>query len=169
MTDSVPHVVTVKNQWLFDQVEVEFPTPESLRGRAVYENLCSSTTVSTFISSDHNKMFNSDDIFQVDFHRLTVMFSILQALRGQNEQEQNDLVEFFTQIIFSEPCSLYVAFYQSEPIAAAIVTEFENQLLVSDIVIKSAEVCGSKQQFAASIIDKWALSRSFDGTIYIEQ
>ncbi len=169
MTDSIPHVVTVKNKWLFDQVEVEFPTPESLRGRSVYKNLCDSSTTSVFEPSEFAKSYNLDDIFQVDFHRLTVMFSILQASRGENEQQQNDLVEFFTQIIFSEPCALYVAFHQSEPVAAAIVTEWEDQLLVSDIVIKSSEVCSSKEQFAASVIDKWNGGRSFDGTVYIEQ
>ncbi len=169
MTDSIPHVVTVKNQWLFDQVEVEFPTPESLRGRSVYKKLCANTKVTTFVPSEYGETFNLDDIFQVDFHRLTIMFSILQALRGQTEQEQNDLVEFFTQIIFSEPCSLYVAFYQAEPVAAAIVTEIEGQLLVSDIVIKSAEICPSKEHFAASIVNKWSNSRSFEGDIYFEQ
>ncbi len=169
MTDSIPHVVTVKNQWLFDQVEVEFPTPESLRGRSVYQKLCDSSTASVFEPSDYDKTFNLDDIFQVDFHRLTVMFSILQALRGEDERQQNDLVEFFTQIIFSEPCTLYVAFHQSEPVAAAIVTEFDDQLLVSDIVIKSEDVIPSRDEFAASVIDKWNATRAFSGSIFIEQ
>ncbi len=169
MSDSLPHVVNVKNKWLFDQVEVEHPTPESLRGREVYKKLCKRNTVNPLVLPDQTTSFNLEDIYLVDFHRLTVMFSILESLRGENEQERNDLVEFFTQIIFSEPCSLYVAFEQSEPVAAAIVTVSESQLLVSDIVFKSQAASSSLEQFAASIVAKWLGNRTYEGTIYIER
>jgi len=168
MTDSLPHVVNVKNQWLFDQVEVEFPTPESLRGRTVYQSLWERSSVSSFIPADKTSKIDSQDIYLVDFHRLTVMFSLLQATRADNEQDQNDLVEFFTQIIFSEPCRLYVGFYQATPVAAAIVTEFEGQLLVSDIVIKSPQVHGSKEEFVTSVISKLNGERSIESKVYIE-
>ncbi len=169
MTDSVPHVVNIKNQWLFDQVEVEFPTPESLRGRSVYQRLCENNTISPFVVSEQESKISLDDIYLVDFHRLTIMFSLLEATRAENEQEQNDLVEFFTQIIFSEPCYLYVGFYQSEPVAAAIVTEFEGSLLVSDIAMKAVESFGSTHEFASSVVNKWRSSHEFEGSIFIEQ
>lgn len=168
MTDSLPHVVNVKNQWLFDQVEVEFPTPESLRGRAVYQSLCECNTVSSFIPADKTSNIDPQEIYLVDFHRLTVMFSLLQATRADNEQDQNDLVEFFTQIIFSQPCRLYVGFYQATPVAAAIVTESDDQLLVSDIVIKSPDVHGSKAEFATSVINKLNSEGCGESTVYIE-
>lgn len=168
MADSFANIVNVKNEWLSNQVEVEFPTPESLRGRKVYQQLCEHNTVSILESTSDDTSINPDDIYLVDFHRLTVMFSLLQASRANSEQEQNDLLEFFTQIIFSEPCSLYVGFYQSEPVAAAIITQCGNELLVSDIVNKSSQAFGSQQQFASAVVNKWRESNSFDGVVYIE-
>ncbi|WP_165313792.1 hypothetical protein [Vibrio ziniensis] len=167
MTDSYLSVVKVKNQWLFDQVEVEFPTPESLKGRAIYQAICESSKITPMARNIEGIGINSDDIYLVDFHRLTVMFSLLQASRGCNEQEKHYLLEFFTQIIFSEPCYLYVGFNQSEPVAAALVTHFENELLVSDIVIKDPSY-GSNEQFAQAVTNKWLKSNEFAGSFYIE-
>jgi len=167
MTDSYPNVVKVKNQWLFDQVEVEFPTPESLKGRAIYQSLCEENTVTPLIQSVQETGINLDEIYLVDFHRLTVMFSLLQASRGRDEQEQNYLLEFFTQIIFSEPCYLYVGFKQAEPVAAALITQSENELLVSDIVVKDLSY-SSAEQFALAATQKWLKSNEFSGSFYIE-
>ncbi|NIY91969.1 hypothetical protein [Vibrio diazotrophicus] len=169
MTDSYPNVFKVKNQWLFDQVEVEFPTPESLKGRAIYKSLCEDKLVTLLTNNSAQESdINLDDIYLVDFHRLTVMFSLLQASRGRDEQEQNYLLEFFTQIIFSEPCYLYVGFKQSEPVAAALITESENELLVSDVVIKDLAY-SSADLFAQAVIQKWLISHDFSGSFYIEQ
>jgi len=95
------------------------------------------------------------------------MFSLLQALRGRDEQEQNYLLEFFTQIIFSEPCYLYVGFKQAEPVAAALITQAENELLISDIVVKDLTY-SSVEQFSQAVTQKWLKSNEFSGSFYIE-
>ncbi len=168
MTDSYPNVFKVKNQWLFDQVEVEFPTPESLKGRSIYQAISEGKHVTSMPKANEATGINLEEIFLVDFHRLTVMFSLLQASRGRDEQEQNYLLEFFTQIIFSEPCYLYVGFKQSEPVAAALITYSDNELLVSDVVVKDTSYA-SCDKFAQAVIDKWLISNEFSGLFYIEQ
>lgn len=167
MTDNYLNVVKVKNQWLFDQVEVEFPTPESLKGREVYQFLCENNQVMSF-ENNTEVTINVDEIFLVDFHRLTVMFSLLQASRGRDEQERNYLLEFFTQIIFSEPCSLYVGFHKSEPVAAALVTHKDNTLLVSDVVVKDSAYA-TIDEFAQAVTQKWLINNQFSGLFYIER
>lgn len=169
MTDSHPNVVAVKNEWLFNQVEVEFPTPESLKGRAIYQSLCKGNHVRLWSDITAETSFNLDDIFLVDFHRLTIMFSLLQASRVNDEQQRELLIEFFTQIIFSEPCYLYVGFHQSEPVAAAIITQSDDQLLVSDIVMQAPDSLGSRQEFASAVVTKWCNSHDFEGSVYIEE
>ncbi len=168
MSDLLPNVVNVKNQWLFEQVEVEFPTPESIKGRAVYQSLCERHTTHQIPELPLDNTINMDDIYLVDFHRLTVMFSLLESSRASTEQDQSNLLEFFTQIIFSEPCYLYVGFHQSEPVASAIVTKTDDQLLVSDLVVKYENSIGNKEQFGYSVIQKWLSENEFSGSFFIE-
>ena len=161
MTTLIPQIAQVKNSWLYQQVDVQFPTKESLKGLELYKQAVSTreyevlTELPTFETS-----FNSDDIFLVDFHRLTVMFALIQSSQWQNEFEQEMIVEFLTQIIYSKPCSLYLGFQSGEPVAAAIVTQTEQNVLISDVVVKndeesthfvSALLCKLSEQIPANI------------------
>ncbi|WP_162064128.1 flavodoxin [Vibrio taketomensis] len=139
MSQSIPQIATIKNQWLYQQVDVEFPTQESLQGKEIYKRWADGVTYqsidNTLLQSYLSSEPTSLEIYKVDFHRLTVMFSLLQANRWQNESDQQLIIEFLTQIIYSDPCELFLAFEHNEPVAAAIVTDSEQDLLVSDIYV----------------------------------
>ncbi|MFC5079916.1 hypothetical protein VTH8203_03322 [Vibrio thalassae] len=127
-----------KNQWLASQIDVDFPTPESVQGRELYQESLSSN----YLDSLEPEFDDSLNIewHKVDFHRLTVMFALLQAKRWSVEQHQNAVVEFFAQIILDETHDLYVGFDNTEPCAATIMCKEQSVVLFSDIV-----VCGNQQ------------------------
>lgn len=151
---SIPKIAEIKNQWLYQQVEVEFPTKESIAGMALYkDDLSHRDFVSLSSNQPLSDEFIQDDIFQVDFHRLTVMFALLQASRWSQEREQELIVEFLTQIIYSSPCNLYIGFRQGEPVAAAIVTYADEDLLISDLIV-SAHSGTSEQGFITALTTK---------------
>lgn len=87
-------VVAAKNQWLSSQVDVEFPTAQSLEGRDIYHALSLHTEVSLFQPQACDAPL-LQEIYLVDFHRLTVWFALLQATRSSTQHDQERLVEFF--------------------------------------------------------------------------
>ena len=165
MSNSAISIVETKNQWLSQHIDVEFPTKESLAGRQLYMAKSQDNQFETLVSlPEPSTAFSEQDIFKVDFHRLTVMFSLLQSKRWEEQNEQELIVEFLSQIIFSEPCDLYVGFQKGEPSAAAIITRTEQDLLVSDVVSLS----GNKDEFVASLLTHSTLEATNCETIYIE-
>lgn len=150
---SIPNIADIKNQWLYQQVEVEFPTKESLAGLALYRAEAQGKEIVELDASATDSTFDQEDIFLVDFHRLTVMFALLQSGRWQKPTDQELIVEFLTQIIYSTPCELYLGFQQGEPVAAAIVTINEQQALISDVVVK-AQSTATEQDFIAALVSK---------------
>lgn len=154
MTQVTPRVFQEKNSWLWQQVNVEFPTAESLRGQACYEELLKESEVVSLTIGDAVTDDQLEGVFLVDFHRLTVMFAVLQSTRVQDEAAQRDLVEFFTQIIYSEPCSLYLGFADSTPVAAALVTKTNDEVLISDVVLKPNMLYPSSTDFIQSVLQK---------------
>lgn len=130
-------IAEIKNAWLYQQVDVQFPTKESLVGLELYKQAAEERQCHHYQPSEAQDItFSSDELFLVDFHRLTVMFSLLQAGRWSKPKDQEMIVEFLTQIIYSEPCSLYLGFKEGEAVAAAIVTQVESTALISDVVCK---------------------------------
>lgn len=166
MTQSSHAIVQIKNQWLWSQVDVEYPTPESIKGRALYQAM--SATREAQVLTETPVPYALDEIFLVDFHRLTIMFALLQASQATDEQQRNLLVEFFTQIIYSPPCELYLGFHQSEPVAAAILTSQPHAVLLSDIVVQAPHVFGDSHQFACAVLAKWREANTFSGETLIE-
>lgn len=173
MNDHRPNIVNVKNQWLYQQVEVEFPTKESLTGRDIYAQSASNRTYAVLdeellVTSNHS-VFNSEDVFLADFHRLTVMFALLQAKRWQTEHDQQMIVEFLTQIIYSEPCQLYLGFDKGEPVACAMVTRVDKELLISDLYIINEDE-SKRAAFIQRILDKVGVCTNplVTGEIYLE-
>ncbi|EKO3376671.1 hypothetical protein KW419_21755 [Vibrio fluvialis] len=166
MTPSSHAIVEIKNQWLWSQVDVEYPTPESIKGRALYQTLSEQRQTQPLL--DQPVQGKLDDIYLVDFHRLTIMFALLQASQMASEEEQNLLVEFFTQIIYSEPCALYLGFSESEPVAAAILTAQADAVLLSDVVVRSVSAFGDEREFANAVVAKWLQNHAFSGDVFIE-
>jgi len=167
MTDSIPKVANLKNQWLSQHVDVQYPTQESLAGRKLYLSSVEKRSIQPLTKED-NGFIAADDIFLVDFHRLTVMFALLQSKRWTESSEQELIVEFLTQIIYSEPCELYIGFTEGEPTAAAIVTRADRAILISDIITTNEDAQQSAKRFAASLLHKLDINLDEYSDAYLE-
>lgn len=169
MSGSSVSIAQSKNQWLSKQVDVKYPTPESLAGRKLYlETSQSLSCQSLTLDQNSDFCFAPEDIFLVDFHRLTVLFAVLQSKRWSTVEQQNLIVEFLTQIIYSEPCELYLAFKDGEPKGAAIVTRGENELLISDIVLVDEQSIDNQQSFANALVNKLDIKLGQYSDVYLE-
>ncbi|EGU44699.1 hypothetical protein VII00023_20192 [Vibrio ichthyoenteri ATCC 700023] len=149
-------IAEIKNNWLYAQVDVEFPTKESLVGRALYQASVEHKqyqilTAATLDSAGDT--FAAEDIYLVDFHRLTVMFALLYSKQWASDGDQQMMIEFLTQIIYSEPCELYIGFQNGEPVTTAILTRSNEQVLVSDITTNDTH-SESKMSFVKSLLTK---------------
>ncbi|MGR5236604.1 flavodoxin [Vibrio alfacsensis] len=157
-----------KNAWLHDLVEVEFPTKESLEGREIYfrtlETLSHEIVEKSLLLTKDN-VLDAEDIFLVDFHRLTVMFSILQSQRWDEQHDQEMIIEYLTQIILTPEFELYVGFQDGEPVGAAIVSHLEGNTLISDLAVSQNL---DKQQFAADLAKKLDSDKKLCETIVLE-
>ncbi|MFA0412187.1 flavodoxin [Vibrio renipiscarius] len=158
MTIETLAIADIKNNWLYNHVDVEFPTKESLAGRKLYQEKIAGKQYQRITSEELNTAqdrFSSDDVFLVDFHRLTVMFSVLYSKLWESEAEQQLMVEFLTQIIYEEPCELYLGFEDGEAVATAIVTHDNDQVLFSDIATRD-NASEMKASFAKALLQKKA-------------
>ncbi|MDN3685917.1 hypothetical protein QW180_29690 [Vibrio sinaloensis] len=86
---------------------------------------------------------------------------------GKKQEEQELVVEYLTQIIYSEPCELYVGFKQGEPAAAAIVTQIDGQVLLSDLAVKHQEEA-EIQSFTKGLLNKLDVNPNEYSDIYLE-
>jgi hypothetical protein len=146
-------IITVKNQWLHSHVEVDYPTPLSLKGRDIYMTSRLPCEYQTYSDLECAK-FHPDEIFCADFHRMTIMFALLQAQKFTASSDQEAVLEFLTQIIYSPPCDLYIGFDGGEPVAVAIITHQADRLLCSDLhVISSYQ--DQMMNFAHAAMAKW--------------
>ncbi|HHX8539192.1 TPA: flavodoxin [Vibrio diabolicus] len=157
-----------KNAWLYDLVEVEFPTPESLKGRDVYFKALEQATYQvvdkdTLLESDSE--FSSDDIFLVDFHRLTIMFSVLQSQRWDQQYDKDMIVEYLTQIILTPDFELYVGFKAGAPIGAAIISHLEGNTLISDVAVSESKY---KSSFVADLAKRLSTEHKLLDSVIIE-
>ncbi|WP_104048303.1 flavodoxin [Vibrio jasicida] len=157
-----------KNTWLHDLVEVEFPTKESLEGRATYFRALETQEYQVMGKSellDSDNALVKDDIFLVDFHRLTVMFSILQSQRWADKHDQEMIIEYLTQIILTPDFELYVGFKEGEAVGAAIVSQHEENTLISDIAVSQKL---DKSDFIADLAKKLNDDQKLYETIIVE-
>ncbi len=168
MSDPCNTLLAMKNHWLSQQVDVEFPTKESLEGRALYLSANPQLAIEPYIPQPtSDSLIASDQIFLVDFHRLTIMFAQLQASRWSDPAQQALVIEFLTQIIYSKPCELYLAFVHGEAVAGAIVTYHDKQRLISDLACKGANPQFLCRHFSARLAEKLQLSDP-DISVYVE-
>ncbi|GAM60143.1 hypothetical protein JCM19232_476 [Vibrio ishigakensis] len=115
---------------MLSHVEVDYPTRESILGKAVYLDLMDSASVMPYSKGDAN---SSIEWIKVDFHKMTVMFAHFFANNAAvTEESQTVLLEFMAQITLDDNPSLYLAFDKGETVTTAIVTESDTELLISD-------------------------------------
>ncbi|GAD89363.1 hypothetical protein VHA01S_019_00400 [Vibrio halioticoli NBRC 102217] len=135
-----------KNQWLFSQVDVDFPTRESVLGKACYLDLIEAeNTIDAIELSkiEAQSAYAQLDWIKADFHKLTVLFSQFFAKHSQVPVASKEyLQEFFAQIILDEqaPHSLWLGFSGNEVAGVAIVSLSHDPLsqvgvLVSDLLL----------------------------------
>ncbi len=164
MKEAISPLVELKNQWLLSQVDVEFPTQESLQGRALYQNYLAQCQYHEVSPEDNVDNVPCDEVYLVDFHRLTILFSQLQSKRWLDQDEQALVVEFLTQIILADDHQLYVGFSSGEASAVAIVSENEQQRLISDVLVLGAlsqqDVLGFAKTLNQHLIDTGAEEKS---------
>ncbi len=135
MTKINLEIVKIKNQWLKSHVDVEYPTPGSIKGCELYFSRREGTDCEPYSCDVSADIPDGITIYPVDFHRLTVMFALMQASGFSDPVEQQNITEFLTQIIYSPPCTLYLGFFEDVPVLAGIVTQTEDAVLISDLVV----------------------------------
>ncbi|MBD1557539.1 flavodoxin [Vibrio sp. S9_S30] len=132
-------LVERKNQWLCSQVDVKYPTKESLAGRKLYKAFQSNKAYTT---ESVNRSFIddiADEIFIVDFHRLTICFATLYSNHWEEKESQSLIIEFLTQIILEPDFPIIIGFKNGEPIGCALGTILDKKILISDIYLLSNE------------------------------
>ncbi|WP_089139206.1 flavodoxin [Vibrio rumoiensis] len=163
MQFQIESYISDKNNWLSKQVDVEFPTPESLIGRQLY--LASQQDI-TFTESNIESLLKTKgdlEVIEVDFHRLTILFSIIQAsLWSDTPADERFIIEFLTQIILDDDYQLYLGFHEREPVSALIchIDQKNSLAVLSDITIsKNWQSTFNEQGFVSDILS-YLLSKS---------
>ncbi|GEM76135.1 hypothetical protein [Vibrio sagamiensis] len=160
--------INSKNLWLHNLVEVEFPTKESLEGRKLYfqrlEKL-SYQKLELDTLTQYEAVLSEEDIFRVDFHRLTVMYAVMQSKHWSDKHEQEMIIEYLTQIILTPGIDLYVGFKDGNPIGAAMVTQDEKTMLISDLFTSKSL---STSQFVCDLIRKITDIESLSKVVLLE-
>lgn len=156
MQSQIESYISDKNNWLSKQVDVEFPTPESLIGRQLYLD---SQQGLSFIESETKtllKIKGGLEVIEVDFHRLTILFSIIQAsLWADKPEDERLIIEFLTQIILDDHYQLYLGFNEGVPVSALIcrIDSDNNLAVLSDIVVSENGKHAFKEQgFASDVL-----------------
>lgn len=141
-TSNVPSSVIELNQqkveWLASQIAVDYPTRESVLGKASYLDLVESSPIDLF--SIENKAASVDTVnwIEVDFHKMTVMFAKFMAQHASIPDSQREfLQEFLAQIILtsSDKHRLYLAFSDDDIIGSALASTDKSVLLLTDCLI----------------------------------
>lgn len=158
MSNEIPEIALKKNQWLFSQLDIAYPAKESLLGLDIYKKQLSQKTYQLLPQAQTPS--HIDELHKVDFHKLTVLFSLNQASAYQDEAERANILEFLSQIMLSDEHDLYVGIKNGDVVASAIVTVSEDEVLISDIVNQDDQnIVG----FAKQLHDFWAQDQgSFD-------
>lgn len=150
---AISALIEKKNLWLLSHVEVAFPTAESLKGKQLYLEQQQKATYTEYgVETDKITSAHIDDIYLVDFHRLTVMFAQLQAQLWSEPEEQAWVLEFFAQITLSEQHPIYLGFSNGKPVISALVTEMDGELLISDVV-STSDIADIKPLFARQLLE----------------
>ena len=163
MNNEIPEIALKKNQWLFSQLDIAYPAKESLLGLGIYKNQLSQKTYQPLPQDQTPSQI--DELHKVDFHKLTVLFSLNQASAYQDEAERANILEFLSQIMLSDEHELYVGTKSGDVVASAIVTASDDELLISDIVNQDDQnIVG----FAKQLHDFWAQDQDYTYKVVFE-
>ncbi|MEZ9509840.1 hypothetical protein BCS96_09435 [Vibrio breoganii] len=142
-TPNVDHLQQQKTQWLLSQIDVAYPTRESVLGKACYLDLMEKFSEITSLESAANDLkqaVSTTEWLRADFHKLTVLFARFMASHSDiPEASREFLQEFLAQIILDDQGahSLCLGFEGSEVVGACIVSSTSETILVSDLLLKS--------------------------------
>lgn len=132
-------LLTLKNTWMASHItDAEFPTPLSEKGLHLYQ-LADSELSTHIVDSISSPSELSLTFYPVDCHPLTIRYALVYSSYWQQEDQQQAIVEYLTQIMFEPDASaqLYVGFYNGKPAATGMLyldnDMGENACLVSDI------------------------------------
>ncbi|MCG9542388.1 hypothetical protein L1D37_01195 [Vibrio sp. Isolate33] len=163
MNNEIPEIAHNKNQWLFSQLDIAYPAKESLLGLDIYKKQLSQKTYQ-LLPQDQTPT-QIDELHKVDFHKLTVLFSLNQASAYQDEAERANILEFLSQIMLSDEHELYVGTKNGEVVASAVVTATDEELLISDVVNQDDQnIVG----FAKQLHDFWAQDQVSTHKVWFE-
>ncbi|WP_070966236.1 hypothetical protein [Vibrio sonorensis] len=153
MAPSNQVIVSKKNQWMKQHIDVQFPTKESIEGEKLYASRYQGSEIVELTTPLESHAPIVEEIYKVDFHRLTVMFAILQSNCWPSESEQSLILEYLSQVIYQPPCTLFLGFKGQEPVAGGIVTEEVDSILVSDLCYKGQTQGKEVEGFAKQLIN----------------
>ncbi|MDD9178475.1 MULTISPECIES: hypothetical protein [Aliivibrio] len=122
-----------KQAWLSNQVNVDFPTPESVKGRDVYLKQPAKAAEEYTLSSE--TLPETISVLLVTEHRLTIRWAITVA--SQWDAEYDEVLEFLTQIDLCDDYQLFVALDGMKPVAACLSQVIDGIMYVSDIALTS--------------------------------
>ncbi|UPR58627.1 hypothetical protein ITG10_22860 [Vibrio sp. ED004] len=163
MNNEIPEIAHNKNQWLFSQLDIAYPAKESLLGLDIYKKQLSQKTYQ-LLPQDQTPT-QIDELHKVDFHKLTVLFSLNQASAYQDEAERANILEFLSQIMLSDEHELYVGTKNGDVVASAVVTATGEELLISDVVNQDDQnIVG----FAKQLHDFWAQDQVSTHKVWFE-
>ncbi|MFS1492401.1 hypothetical protein BCT96_004575 [Vibrio splendidus] len=163
MNNEIPESAHKKNQWLFSQLDIAYPAKESLLGRELYQSKLPSKNYQLLAQDQTPSQI--DELHKVDFHKLTVLFSLNQASVYQDETERAHILEFLSQIMLSDEHVLYIGTQNGDVVASAIVTDAQGSLLISDVVIENGQDING---FAKQLHDFWAQDHAFHDKVWVE-
>lgn len=163
MNNEIPEIAHNKNQWLFSQLDIAYPAKESLLGLDIYKKQLSQKTYQ-LLPQDQTPT-QIDELHKVDFHKLTVLFSLNQASAYQDEVERANILEFLSQIMLSDEHELYVGTKNGDVVASAVVTATDEELLISDVVNQDDQnIVG----FAKQLHNFWAQDQVSTHKVWFE-
>ncbi|WP_297478878.1 hypothetical protein [uncultured Photobacterium sp.] len=132
-------LITLKNAWMASHItDAEFPTPLSEQGLHLYQ-LAHSELSTQIIDSIISPTESSLTFYPVDCHPLTIRYALVYSSYWQQEEQQQAIVEYLTQIMFEadEKAQLYVGFYNGKPAATGMIytdiNDGDKVALISDI------------------------------------
>ncbi len=132
-------LITLKNAWMASHItDAEFPTPLSEKGLHLYQ-LAHSELSTHIVDSMTYSSESSLTFYPVDCHPLTIRYALVYSSYWQQEDQQQAVIEYLTQIMFDADVNaqLYVGFYKGKPAATGMIytdiIEDKKASLVSDI------------------------------------
>lgn len=114
--------------------DAEYPTELSKQGLSLYQSQQDETT-STSLNAPQPLPSQHLSFYPVDCHPLTIRYALIRSKQWQDENQQEAVMEYLTQIMFEadSPAQLYVGFFKGKPAACGMLYQNEQGSLISDV------------------------------------